>query len=128
MQRPSLIPHMPPEPWRQDPREPRSVLCADGNLIATAALWPGQHPTDADLVRSSKLAEEVAQAVAALPQILEAANDILEAWKEAFPDWADDDIADATDKALVVAHHRLRAALALATGLNADGSIPPGGQ
>lgn len=121
---PAKINRIPPPPWRVDPNDPGRVLCADGNLIATAALWPGAHPTDRDLALSARIRTETAGAIAAFPDLLDAIAALRDAWTCAFPQWKGTDIAEATSEDLVVAAHRLWAVTNLMVGLNADGSIP----
>jgi hypothetical protein len=107
---------LPDAPWKRMPNAPRTIVDADG-LLRLAVL-------------SEEHAELVAQAAAALPELLAAAHAALNAIDALYPGWTDDDIREKETEAdtIIEARRQLRAACRRANGLRPDGTIPAPGE
>jgi hypothetical protein len=113
-----------PAPWRRHWIDPRTVLAADGNIVLSAALWPGQHDDNNAVYASHMRACVHAQQATALPDLIAAAQSMVLALDAHYPSWSEEDLSEAVSPEGAAALLALRLALRRADGLLPDGSIP----
>ena len=127
-----MMESLPNAPWKRDPANPMVVADRRGDQVAHVTYLPAERSiaTADGLQAAHATMASIAQAIAALPDVITAARAAANLLDTIYPDWTNAQILEAepdSGPTFIETRDALRQALRRSDGLLPDGNIPPDG-